>query len=1285
MATIKLEEITTQYRSFVDDQVLTAEQLNTIIDYFEDQNRLTRICLSGVGVVCGLEVNYVENSSITVSNGCGVTTDGDLIKYVAQTYTHFRSFEDRDAEYTKFTGIDDIRELLTTEESETAEGAALLDTIEDLEDKVVVLYLENYSKEETPCTSTDCDTQGEEQVAKIRILLLSKTNVETISNKTNDPIFDKHNNTKKFINLPELPVKRVILKNNYVTNASGNTIISQNSNTANYFRLKNSYFEVIKNTPILTDLKAGITRLFTDFKVLLDTDSLVVSTSSVINDNITTLFNFTSKNIPLDIQYRYDILKDLIYTYNEIKCLLFDLRVVCCPNKNSFPKHLLLAELTSQEEYLECRHRFYPTPIISHGKEKLEEIRNLILRMHYMLEEYNIPQSALIEVKVVPSNNYDQALSKRAIPYYFRSTKNLIENWDYDKTKKYEADRNLGHQSANLSSNDEIQNPLDYDICSNDFYRIEGHLGKDYRTAIKDLDTIKNEKGLAFDIKVLSIDETLESLDFSDYKCQFDDLNVVLKAWRAEQNCLNASVAKFFSGFSLNDKGKHKFYRVNDFEQSSAAALDTASETTFTAERTLLAPISATSTRGLSLDTLALQSTFGDIGGFQATYNVDTVVEDNLVKDNDVLGKIIDKAIKEKPEGSAEDIIAVIKKDIDEDPVIATWEAEIKEVAINQPAEILAFTKVATRFIPNDVQEMDIKRINDYKITVENLCERVEAYKKRTTGLLYSNVSSYRRAGFEQQYALLLNQLSINCCAAEKIEILLAEIQKRKEEVLSQKLLSKFVEKHTGLEHKAGVKPGGTFVMVYKGKTPLIRRVNTLSLANTAVLPTAFSASNLSLASTINTSSFGTAAINPTLAINPSITAIDPGLSAINTNLLDFTRFGDLLLPPIANVTENTVVADFSLPYSCCSDCSPTAFIIPKQPVSLRLPVDYLCLDDNTTPIAFEVIPADGIVAEDVEEGLNGGVVQTDGKFFFDATQISTELLSKEIKFTVNDQFTEAKITVYRKPEFDFINSEPKYSDDNTLASVNFTVQGVDLPTGVKYLWDFGDNTLPNNRTDENPRHEYKLPVNDKNLVTVELTITNGKCSNTVSHDIQFEVAVVDRQCINDATKVVENGRDELAQFNDMSQELIRDIFEPTLTQYKEIRERVEEFVNGEFNGELLERFRPLILVTAEAIIKRIEAQDSFEFFALINIFRLQVQLFYTILCCQSIDQIEESRSLIEDVLADISSALTDFRNNQMSIDKEEKLRKFLETTLQKVEDKDLLVERIKEQLELLI
>ena len=116
MAT-KLAEITTQYHTFEDNQVLTKDQLNEFINYFEDQDRMSRIFLSGVGIACGFELSYDSGKpSITISQGAGVTTDGDLIKLRKNIdgsslksidlssieYTHYKPFEDGFANYKFF-------------------------------------------------------------------------------------------------------------------------------------------------------------------------------------------------------------------------------------------------------------------------------------------------------------------------------------------------------------------------------------------------------------------------------------------------------------------------------------------------------------------------------------------------------------------------------------------------------------------------------------------------------------------------------------------------------------------------------------------------------------------------------------------------------------------------------------------------------------------------------------------------------------------------------------------------------------------------------------------------------------------------------------------------------------------------------------------------------------------------------------------------------------------------------------------------------------------------------
>ncbi|MBL4605338.1 MAG: hypothetical protein JKY02_06705 [Flavobacteriaceae bacterium] len=54
----KLVDISTQYSKFNKNQVLTETQLNGFLDYFDDQHRLSRTSLSGVGIVCGFKVAY---------------------------------------------------------------------------------------------------------------------------------------------------------------------------------------------------------------------------------------------------------------------------------------------------------------------------------------------------------------------------------------------------------------------------------------------------------------------------------------------------------------------------------------------------------------------------------------------------------------------------------------------------------------------------------------------------------------------------------------------------------------------------------------------------------------------------------------------------------------------------------------------------------------------------------------------------------------------------------------------------------------------------------------------------------------------------------------------------------------------------------------------------------------------------------------------------------------------------------------------------------------------------
>ena len=52
--------------------------------------------------------------------------------------------------------------------------------IEKLNEKIVILYLESYSNEESPCQDADCDNAGSEQVSNLRVLLADQNEIENI-------------------------------------------------------------------------------------------------------------------------------------------------------------------------------------------------------------------------------------------------------------------------------------------------------------------------------------------------------------------------------------------------------------------------------------------------------------------------------------------------------------------------------------------------------------------------------------------------------------------------------------------------------------------------------------------------------------------------------------------------------------------------------------------------------------------------------------------------------------------------------------------------------------------------------------------------------------------------------------------------------------------------------------------------------------------------------------------------------------------------------------------------
>ncbi len=1091
----KLTEITTQYHTFVDDQVLTKDQLNGFISYFEDQDRMTRAFLHGVGTVCGFKLKNVTEKSITITQGVGVTTDGDLItlrqpvsagglksiELEEQTLTHFRKFEDKFAAYPFFRRVKTVDGKTTTELiemwelfPEEVENSTPLESFENLKDKTVLLYLESYAKEGDLCTTVDCDNQGVEQVARLRILLVSKNDAEYIAK--NDSIFSKYDVAKKFTILPELAVRRVVLNQ---------------LNTANYSALKQAYHSAINSNNLPTNLINGMADLYSGFGNLLQLEPLK-NQFNKLPENLKKWVGFTQANVPFDFQYRYDLVKDLVDTWNEIRCLLLSLKEECFPDINAFPKHLLLGNLDEVNvEPKQNRHLFYKSPALTCGLSKLNQCRSLIQRFFEMVDGYGSKSG---EVKITPSNKLPE-LSFRSVPFYFRVDEKLLKVWDFIKTEKFSHTKNLSYHRENLANLPQIQEPLNFNTDRFDFLRIEGHQGKNYKTALEEILDKRQEFGLAFDVKALSINVNTENLNIDDYECEFEDLNMLLRAWTAEQECVLAEVSQLFSGFNTAEPGKNvkeSLVAKRKTHESTLNLLTGATRETSDTRRILT---------NLEASKATAEKQTKEQKIFSAYSAKSNVIPDNLVTEENALGVLMKTAFEETQGGSVNDIIARANKLVTENVDQAVWaeQPEMKEFILDQSIELMAYTHVLSQRMPNVLVDVSVAQVDTYKLTLKELCALVDKLKVRYQNIdLSSNLKSLM--------GVLITHLSGICCSAKKLEILLEEINKRKENIIVRLRLSEFIKHHHGLEHKAGVEPGGTFILVYLNKiqNEIVRDENLSNLSRVENLTHLSTAESMRIT---DTKAFSVKDASKRITELEKYTEL---LKKENRSKDEITRIEKLIaeersslfgkVQAVAEVPNNTVIADFSLPYLCCSDCAPVNFIIQKPPAQLRLEKDKICLGQDTE-VRFDVSPEDGEIRSNPEVP---GMTIEDKKLVFDPSVFPEDLLGEKITFTVNQQVTEAELTVFKAPQVGF------EAPERAPVNLEITFEPFGEIDGAFFLWDFGDGSPTS--TEKSPKHRYtELPDNEDNSVTVKLEVraSNGVCTATAERKIQlFEIII---------------------------------------------------------------------------------------------------------------------------------------------------------------------------------
>ncbi|NJM79644.1 MAG: hypothetical protein HC854_08600 [Flavobacterium sp.] len=107
---------TSIYPVFEADQVLSQKELNLLVSHLEEQDRITRKNLIGLGIICGLELSFPSANSVKIACGTATTSLGFQINWKETTLTQYHDFEISDqflkADYTREPYLDIFLNML---------------------------------------------------------------------------------------------------------------------------------------------------------------------------------------------------------------------------------------------------------------------------------------------------------------------------------------------------------------------------------------------------------------------------------------------------------------------------------------------------------------------------------------------------------------------------------------------------------------------------------------------------------------------------------------------------------------------------------------------------------------------------------------------------------------------------------------------------------------------------------------------------------------------------------------------------------------------------------------------------------------------------------------------------------------------------------------------------------------------------------------------------------------------------------------------------------------------
>jgi hypothetical protein len=510
-----MESTQNKYPVFEANQVLTRGHLNNIVNYLDEQDRLTRANLIGIGITCGLEITFDEKKmTIHVSKGAGVTSKGYLVVVPEEGLTLVScraGYKIPDtAEYQQFIDPSAKKQYSLWELFPAGEpNTDLLEKL-DLTDKAVFLLFELKKESLSNCSSNNCDDKGSEVTTLVKPLLIEKADLDKIidaANKLGGTVIsgDPETTFIERLQLNDIRLPRI--------NVPGSNAITSND-------IFSAYMKVFNDGSLLLSTADALSKAYYAFEPLL-LDIYPVDPFKADSVNFNYQFDRLYKSLAASdkvylLQYCYDFFDDLIRAYDEFRWKGVDLVCGCCPPEDLFPHHLMLGLLYPQKHKGNYSQKFLASPSINQCAERSREVVQLFMRIVEMIRCFSTDLPEKSDIRFTPSTLGDGALSDKAIPYYYLQTGTppLYQLWSYEKTRKNRANQNLSYRFGDYKPASEfsfVSDPLNYDLEPHNFLRIEGHLGKGYQEVMASLLSKISANRLPIDVLALrsGISETL--------------------------------------------------------------------------------------------------------------------------------------------------------------------------------------------------------------------------------------------------------------------------------------------------------------------------------------------------------------------------------------------------------------------------------------------------------------------------------------------------------------------------------------------------------------------------------------------------------------------------------------------------------------------------------------------------------------------------------------------------------------------------------------------------------